>query len=139
MSTNVTDSLVDQVVSQITTNVAAYFDDMDGTGYTQKDPKQVRKGIPNPTKMHSPSVYVFPERVQQVDGYMHQITMTIWYYVSDNDAERLAKAVARGADALNQLIDDKFSVLSSSYEFEYAVDEGGKQQAAAQISAEIIV
>lgn len=139
MSTNITDNATDQVVSQIISNVAAYFADMDATGYTQAVPRQVRKGIPNPIKMHSPSVYVFPERVEQVDRHMHKIMMTIWYYVSDNDAERLAKAVARGADSLNQLIDDKFSVLSSSYEFEYAVDEGGKQQAAAQISAEIVV
>jgi len=139
MSANVTDAAVDDVVAQITANVAAYFNDMDGTGYTQKDPRQVRKGIPNPARMHSPSVYVFPERTERVDRYMHRINMTIWYYVSDNDSERLAKAVARGADALCQLIEDKFSVLGSSYEFEYAVDDQGKQQAAAQISAEITV
>lgn len=137
MSTNITDALIDRIITAIEDHHKTYFDDMAGAGFDLKALKQIKKGQPNPVKWYNPSVFVVPERTT-LEGPVHKITVNVLYLLKGNDAETLAKSIARGADALAQLIDDKFSITRLEYEFDYGLSDG-TQEAAAQISAEIVI
>lgn len=137
MSTNVTDALIDNLITEITDNHVSYFKDMAGVGFSLKKLKQVKKGAPNPLKWYTPSVFVVPERTA-MDGTVHVITVNVLYLLKGQDSETLAKSIARGADALAQLIDDKFSLTRLEYEFDYGLTDGASE-AAAQISAELVI
>lgn len=136
MSTNITDALIDSVVSDIGKNVSSYFAGMNSVGFTMQNPKVVSKGLPK-LNWESPSIYVFPDQTERIDKYVYRVRVTTLYLVRGNTVDQIAKRAARGADALGQLIMDKYSVRSISYQFEYGVPDG-KQEAAVEISAEIV-
>ena len=136
-ATNVTDNLIDQVITEITNNYASYFSTMNGIGFSLGSLKKITKGNPNPLRWMAPSVYIIPEKTVR-DGVLYFITVNILYMLKGQNSKVLAKSIARGTDALAQLIDDKFSVSNIQYEFEYGLSEGN-QEAAAQISAEFVI
>jgi hypothetical protein len=137
MSTNITDLVVDNVVEAIQDNIETYFGEMEELGFTMPTPKVIKKGLPSPIKMVWPSIFVRPARTEQVDRYVYMVRVEIAYFAKNQDAEVLARRIARGADALGQLIRDRFSEQSLSYEFEYAAPEG-HPEAVASLTVEII-
>lgn len=134
---NITDTTVDSVVTAISTSISDYFDEMEETGFSMTAPRVVKKGLPTPIKMLWPSIYVRPSKTTQIDRYAYAIEIDISYYVKDQDTGRLAKTIARGADAIGQLIRDRFSVQRLDYAFEYAIPES-HPEAVASLTVEII-
>ena len=137
-ATNITDNLVDTLVSTITSDLGDYFDDMGEIGFSMTAPKVVKKGLPNPIKMAWPSIFIRPSRTTQIDKYAYSVEVEINYFSKDMDSEKLARKIARGADALGQLIRDRFSEQKLDYSFEYAAPEG-HPEAVASLTVEIIV
>ena len=135
-ASNITDALIDSVVSQIGDNVVSYFADMNSQGFALTMPKVVKKGLPK-INWDSPSVYAFPDETERVDKFVYRVRVTVLYLIRGNTVDQIAKRAARGADALGQLLMDKFSVRSLSYSFGYGVPDG-KQEAAVEINADII-
>lgn len=136
---NIVDALVDRVVTQITDNQAAYFKTMNGSGFVLPILRAVNKGPATLGSLRTrPVVHIIPSRSETIDRYATQIEVIVAYYVVAANTKVLAKTVARGADALVQLLDDKFSTTRVEIGFDYGLTEG-TTDAAATITAVVTV
>jgi hypothetical protein len=131
---NVTDAAISSLISDIQSEHGAYFDSMDTT---LQDLKEVKKGAPIPQKWTSPAVYVMPKRTVRTGMSETRVTAEILYLLKSRDPVKLGMSIAKGADALVDLIRDRFSLTQVETEFDYGLTEVSSE-AAARITAEVI-